>query len=268
MSKLYIIGNGFDLKHGLPSRYSDFAKFCKKKNGKAYEEINQLFPLITTSSLWSNFEDGLRYVDGVIMHTLSDELRQSNENNDLSYKIDTFLKNSFREWITTTLNNQTENLQSRYIFDDSDCFVSFNYTNTLEKTYNISDKNILHLHGYAKPEEEKLFVGYLYGHNSKVATQEDSVKSDFINNFCKELQIDVLKRQIKNWQEEFTFDKIVILGHSLNKVDIEYFEELYHLLPETPWYIEFLNEESLHQKIENLKGIKEFPIELVNFIRI
>ena len=34
MMKLFIIGNGFDLKHGLKSNYEGFKKFVYKKNKK------------------------------------------------------------------------------------------------------------------------------------------------------------------------------------------------------------------------------------------
>ncbi len=30
MSTLYIIGNGFDLSHGLKTRYTDFSKWVEK----------------------------------------------------------------------------------------------------------------------------------------------------------------------------------------------------------------------------------------------
>ena len=30
MSRLYIIGNGFDIAHGIPSKYSDFRDYCQR----------------------------------------------------------------------------------------------------------------------------------------------------------------------------------------------------------------------------------------------
>lgn len=33
MSRLYIIGNGFDIAHGIPSKYSDFRDYCKPVGG-------------------------------------------------------------------------------------------------------------------------------------------------------------------------------------------------------------------------------------------
>ena len=82
MNKLYIIGNGFDLKHGLPSRYSDFAEFCKKINWELYEQLTLLFPKISGESLWSNFEKGLGEVDESILRKKFYEPYKKNCSND------------------------------------------------------------------------------------------------------------------------------------------------------------------------------------------
>lgn len=37
--KLFIIGNGFDLKHGLESTYDKFAKFVYKNNKRTYDDF-------------------------------------------------------------------------------------------------------------------------------------------------------------------------------------------------------------------------------------
>lgn len=39
MKKLFIIGNGFDISHGLPTRYCDFQTYLKKEYPEASEDI-------------------------------------------------------------------------------------------------------------------------------------------------------------------------------------------------------------------------------------
>lgn len=56
---LLIIGNGFDLAHGLPTRYTDFLRYCRdydednpvSKSG----ELNQEFSSFVTDNLWLNY---------------------------------------------------------------------------------------------------------------------------------------------------------------------------------------------------------------------
>lgn len=58
MTTLYIIGNGFDISHGLKTRYSDLKDFVKENDSDTYEQImNQLF--IGKEDLWSVFEESV-----------------------------------------------------------------------------------------------------------------------------------------------------------------------------------------------------------------
>lgn len=40
---LYIIGNGFDVAHGIKSKYIDFCNFEKKKNNKRFVDLMDIF---------------------------------------------------------------------------------------------------------------------------------------------------------------------------------------------------------------------------------
>ena len=60
MTKLYIIGNGFDLYHGLPTSYTDFYEFGKK----LLDEIEEFYMLDISSAIpWSDFENSLGKYD-------------------------------------------------------------------------------------------------------------------------------------------------------------------------------------------------------------
>ena len=39
MKRLFIIGNGFDLNHGLPTRYTDFMNFMKSNHPDVSENF-------------------------------------------------------------------------------------------------------------------------------------------------------------------------------------------------------------------------------------
>ena len=57
---LYIIGNGFDLHHGVMSSYKSFAMWLQRKNRALYEKLNDV---CRVESLWRDFEGSLPYVD-------------------------------------------------------------------------------------------------------------------------------------------------------------------------------------------------------------
>lgn len=58
--KLYIIGNGFDIAYGIPSKYSDFMNFVWKKDEQLGEFLDNYFP---GKNLWEDFENTLGNVN-------------------------------------------------------------------------------------------------------------------------------------------------------------------------------------------------------------
>ena len=63
---LYIIGNGFDLKHGMSTKYSDFKRWLFD-NGRidVIQELQKAFPAQNGDAyiLWSDFEKALGLYD-------------------------------------------------------------------------------------------------------------------------------------------------------------------------------------------------------------
>ncbi|WP_282133009.1 AbiH family protein [Cellulophaga baltica] len=59
-SRLYIIGNGFDIYHGINSKYSNFKYYVEENDNDLYEMLEEYFD---TDSLWSDFEETLAYID-------------------------------------------------------------------------------------------------------------------------------------------------------------------------------------------------------------
>lgn len=57
---LYIIGNGFDLHHGVASSYASFCKWLKKHD---FELFDLYETVCSYDALWSDFETSMAYVD-------------------------------------------------------------------------------------------------------------------------------------------------------------------------------------------------------------
>ena len=53
--KLFIIGNGFDIKHGMNTKYHDFYKFVKCKHRESLELLEKEFGLDTDVE-WNHLE--------------------------------------------------------------------------------------------------------------------------------------------------------------------------------------------------------------------
>ena len=55
--KLYIIGNGFDIHHGLKTGYCDFHKWLQHQ--KDYSSVEEMECFFAVEDLWRNFEENL-----------------------------------------------------------------------------------------------------------------------------------------------------------------------------------------------------------------
>ena len=61
--KLYIIGNGFDRAHQLPTSYSDFARYLNEFQPEAYQRIGLLYNHSDENWLWKDYEANLSIID-------------------------------------------------------------------------------------------------------------------------------------------------------------------------------------------------------------
>lgn len=182
MANLYIIGNGFDMAHGIKSSCNNFKKYLQSYCGNEYistltipsiysrrndtdniETAKMLIKLITIAengSYWSDLENSLEKIDyyRFFEKEVSDEynkiVAQSLEISVLK------IKYFFEEWIKTLNYSNVEKIQSFYNFIDpeEDYFITFNYTPLLEKIYGV--KKVCHIHGKT---EENIIFGYGYG---------------------------------------------------------------------------------------------------------
>lgn len=243
---LYIIGNGFDLSHEIPTKYSDFREFCKNNYPDLFETITQCLPKLEPDR-WSNFENALGLQETEVLLKGLKRNEQTQRDYDLGIEKKQ-LDKAFGDWIVKVKESITKETCSKKIKLLSDSyFLSFNYTNTLEKIYDISTDRICHIHGY-QPENtmsETLFRGYIYGHSLK---KEDITIDD--KNFLNELEKQDITNEILYFKKEYRheeleknlknhppIDIIFVLGHSMDKVDAPYFQVLSAQYPDAVWYI-------------------------------
>lgn len=165
MKKLFIIGNGFDLYHGLPTSVSDFEKIIEKNDENEY--------YLNAVEDWSEYEEALSYFDTenmAEMHVefpdyLSDYDRDREcVINQMEQKMDEMsdiLIESLREMVENAEEIIEENVdKSVHVSMKDSIFLSFNYTSTLETLYDFNEKDrILHIHGYRYKDDNFIF-GY------------------------------------------------------------------------------------------------------------
>ena len=72
------------------------------------------------------------------------------------------LRSAFRDWVNSIDINNCSRIED-YKFTEDNFYLTFNYTETLERIYDIPSTQICHIHG------SRLVKGddYVFGHNNK-----------------------------------------------------------------------------------------------------
>ena len=266
--KLYIIGNGFDLYHHLPSTYYDFRDFVKEKDPFVFGIIEKYFDY--TGAFWHAFEENLSELDE--FQLIRDILRSLGgdgwdedalESYDPIFEYYTIgvlcqLKNYMIDWVR---NLNLLPLSRKYpgIYPDS-LFISFNYTNTLERHFHIDPNHINYIHGNAQKEACDLIVGHDMDNSNMDYDVDDNQEGQgrlVVRSFLKYSRKPVEKIVKDNqsfWEKLASVTEVIIIGHSLSFVDIPYFETIAtYVSKKCLWKVSYYNEVDAENHVNALK---------------
>lgn len=285
---LYIIGNGFDLAHHIKCKYSDFGDFLGDNYPDYYESIMSGY--CRSNALWKDFENELpscaTHIEefGTQMgNEMRDELDYDPMDDmgigrwlDDQYRFLNDLPKYLRLWVETidTKKNPVYKINKHSIF------LTFNYTDTLERAYKIDSDNIKHIHGYVKNKKEELVIGHCnkkaisYALEKKKEAEMNFVDFavstfDRVSKYCSA----TLKNTSKIIDENMDFFKslsnvneVIIIGHSLSTVDIPYFKTVLNFISENAmwkaYYFEDTDEKTFEKVLANLGIRKENRVVL------
>lgn len=284
---LVIIGNGFDLMHGVKSSYWDFQKTIGKNSSlRFYMET-----YLDTSDLWSNLEDSLGmlnysiFLNPYIIDMWLDNFDAYNPDAQAAdffaavetaigptFEIPRELKQRFKKWVKT-LGVGSEDRPFSMLHGNYKV-LSFNYTEFIESLYGAKSNNVCYIHGCRKNngKSHELILGHRPGMEDE---QWDKVKLKpfkFKNPYKRYIMESALETAAREaaWYEESTtkkcsdiikkhrqffdglsdIEEIFVIGHSLSEVDYPYFEEICKKT-NAKWYIGY-------HSLDDLKRLLDF----------
>ncbi len=246
---LYIVGNGFDLHHGICSTYKHF--YCWL-NLKGYEDfinaLQETFPKLENKGdfLWRNFEDALKEYDiDAIFNQEKKKLSDPNKTDEwtnISSKIATVcndIRPLMKQWVKCI--NTKEAKQCLELSNES-LYLTFNYTTVLEDLYLIPKEQVCHIHG-SIADDSDIIVGHdlsALTNNIKASSdEEEQVKACMIKSMnsldkCVSEQIEKHRSFFNRLKK---ISRVVVLGHSLSLIDIPYFGRiLKYVQDDTHWH--------------------------------
>ncbi|MDD2469265.1 MAG: bacteriophage abortive infection AbiH family protein [Desulfobulbus sp.] len=248
---LYIIGNGFDIYHGIYSNYYNFKEYLSD----ADRYINDLIEeFIHTKEDWSDFEAALAIIDIDNVVDNSSQFLVSYGawdwsdayHHDYQYEVNRIieglsvsLKERFSEWVRRLRIPTLRDLKVHPLgLSVTSHYLNFNYTPSLTEIYSIPRNNILYIHGEAQ-EDEELILGHAWN-PVEIPSLNDVPDPESMDTRVmegNEIINDYFGKTFKN-SGKIIFDhsaffrglsgmsKITVLGHSLSPVDEAYFREI------------------------------------------
>lgn len=291
--KIFVIGNGFDLHHDLDSTFRSFYEYIKKNNSSLLKKINVEFSLDRfwndlENRILLNVDEILD--DAVNEHypNLSSDKCSTFDDawlyvkNRLSF-IDVFKGDNLYKWLCNVNIKEISIKKSinDFMIDSSDIYLTFNYTTLLEKYYNILPDKIMHIHGCIDDVVNSnnddiincLQLGY-YGENTPnrhYETIKNRYENDDMFGVSISLALDRIYeydvkcfknvdnncKKLNKWFDKMVnseVTRIVIMGHSLNRIDQKYYDEI--LIPRFSnacWvFLEYSEDK------ESIKNINDF----------
>lgn len=257
---LFIIGNGFDLMHGVKSSYYAF----RDSLGKHSPLRTQLETFWTPEDIWADLENGLAHFNMDAMgsrFTVNNWLEIFDAYDENAKAADFFaasenaaapmievaekLPRRLRRWIETlTIGTDDRPLQNLI---RAGKVLNFNYTEFVEKLYGIPAKDICYIHGCRRNKMEKLILGHRPGasEQSYELNEKQKQRKPTYRNYLIESAQDQVFHLVSEHDRELTKDcdeiinahesffkslknirDVFVIGHSMSQVDWDYFRKI------------------------------------------
>ncbi len=173
------------------------------------------------------------------------------------------------EWLLSTVDTSKCSCRKAALLNaNSNYYINFNYTDTLECVYGI--KNVLHIHGGVSSCSD---IPPIMGHGNRILIQknkelakrffEEGVEWAYsiysaIANFAESIYKDtdlIISRNKQFFSSIENVDEIVTLGLSFGDVDVPYLQRIMcEIKPKTKWYAYYFTPED-KERLKNVFGI-------------
>lgn len=313
-SKLYIIGNGFDMHHGIKSGYSNYRGWLEENDPDLYERLREYYD-VDDDEWWWQFEQSLGYPD------MSDYIEQTAFENEPDFGSDDFcdrdyhagqiqaedeigglvkeIRDSFTEWVASLSLPLSDKKIS--LDQDDAYFINFNYTDTLQSVYNVSDENILSIHGNVTKGTdlvlghnrtyEEIDTEYVVELPEPPADLDETELAEWYDNHSDDgedyvhqsvrgevvSQISSLRKNTsgiiltnkKTFESLKDVNHVFVYGLSFSPIDTPYIDELIcHIDKNTvQWTVSYLTDEDLAKEQAYFK-LKSIKTSLVSYVKL
>ncbi|MDO7929072.1 bacteriophage abortive infection AbiH family protein [Pseudomonas sp. KFB-139] len=258
---LYIIGNGFDLNHGLPTGYGHFKAYVRDHDREVYDWVDEYLP---AGESWADLEMAFTELDTdhivssleYLMGSYADDDWSESGHHYFQYEVDRVagglggtLNRLFAAWVNTIQIPDAQNAQNRLAeLDTNATYLTFNYTSTLTRVYQVPSENIL--------QRTSLFDAVNHEDSDHRLIEAMQSLDDYFSNTFKPSN-EIIERNADFFAGLAEVDQVVVLGHSLSPMDAPYLSAVVHALKHrlVYWTVATLENDDLREKTALLNAI-------------
>jgi len=272
-TQIIIVGNGFDVNHGIPSSYAHFKTWLSNNDKELFDFLERYIDV--AGDWWNDFERSLSEIDvpkliretPLIEKSPVDPRIPPSFSHPASWRLDSVrraISQKFTEWVKTM---DSVEIKKKIELPEACLYISFNYTDTLERIYGIEESRIVYIHGKASRGDE-----LIYGHGKNQFVLEYDVmkkynlhrSDDFFTAGTYGNSESELTSHISYWQKPIQIglyydvlrpavlgtNKVCVYGLSFSEVDYPYLQWIAERNQNLRWRVSWHTEKD-KERIEN-----------------
>lgn len=179
-NQVVLLGNGFDVNHGIPSSYAHFKTWLGNNDKELFDFLERYIDV--AGDWWNDFERSLSEIDvpkliretPLVEKSPIDPRIPPSFSHPASWRLDSVrraISQKFTEWVKTM---DSVEIKKKIELPEACLYISFNYTDTLERVYGIEESRIAYIHGKASRGDE-----LIYGHGKNQFVLENDVMKKY-----------------------------------------------------------------------------------------
>lgn len=264
--RLYVIGNGFDIHHRIDSKYVDFKKWVQKNKDPHLVRMMDTF-FSNECDFWADIEKALgdyreEEITDFCEPDSPDDFKydhpgqwQAGVEDSIPYifgdVMDQF-RDAFDEWV---MSIDIRGVEADLQLPMASKYLSFNYTETLERFYHIPDKNVLHIHGSRLVKGDEFVIGHNWYRDASEPYGDDGQLLSYQNAYSE--VIEIMNQWTKHPESIIASNKqffrslnnikaVCVMGLSYNDIDMPYLKEVVtSVAPDCKWWLYYYSEDDM-----------------------
>ena len=274
---LNIIGNGFDLWHGLPTEFADFRTYLSRHHHPVAEAVETYLPIRDD---WKDLESSFAELDpaqlqddfGHFAASYGADDWSDSAHHDYQYevgelvqKLSNQVRAAFSSWVRSIDVRRAK--PYRLSLSPAARYLTFNYTATLQTLYGVPPSRICHLHGFAGLSEDELVLGHAWQPSARRSLNDRpdirsldtrEVEANGIIDRYFEATFKPAQRIIERHSGFFDsmgdITDVVVYGHSAHAVDALYYDALlqHRAVRQARWVLPSIDDDDFRSREERL----------------